>query len=59
MTQPQQQLEFGNLPPRRPLLRVLRETPATRVMQAQRQECQSAGIDWLNTSAMRMWRCGC
>jgi len=34
MTQPQQQLEFGNLPPRRPLLRVLRETPATRVMQA-------------------------
>ena len=34
MTQPQQQLEFGGLPPRRPLLRVLRETPATRVMQA-------------------------
>jgi DNA repair protein RadC len=33
MTQ-QQQLEFGNLPPRRPLLRVLRESPAARVMQA-------------------------
>ena len=29
-----QQLEFGNLPPRRPLLRVLRESPAARVMQA-------------------------